>query len=80
MPLGAAYVQRVISLLELIDALDAHETRFSVMVADKLGGHAGYQAIQQLPGVGPILGAVFVAEVETCIVSPIPPGCVRGPG
>jgi transposase len=62
-PLGAAYVQRVISLLELIDALDAHETRFSVMVADKLGGHAGYQAIQQLPGVGPILGAVFVAEI-----------------
>ena len=33
------------------------------MVADKLGGHAGYQAIQQLPGVGPILGAVFVAEI-----------------
>ena len=52
-PLGAAHVQRVISLLELIDALDAHETRFSVMVADKLVGHAGYQAIQQLPGVGP---------------------------
>ena len=62
-PLGAAYVQRVISLLELIDALDAHQTRFSVMVADKLVGHAGYQAIQQLPGVGPILGAVFVAEI-----------------
>ena len=62
-PLGAAYVQRVISLLELIDAVDAHETRFSVMVADKLVGHAGYQAIQQLPGVGPILGAVFVAEI-----------------
>ena len=55
-PLGAAYVQRVISLLELIDALDAHQTRFSVMVADKLVGHAGYQAIQQLPGVGPVLG------------------------
>ena len=63
MPLGAAYLQRVISLLELIDALAAHETRFSVMVADKLVGHAGYQAIQQLPGVGPILGAVFVAEI-----------------
>ena len=62
-PLGAADVQRVISLRELIDARDAHETRFSIMVADKLGGHAGYQAIQQLPGVGPILGAVFVAEI-----------------
>ena len=62
-PLGAAYVQRVISLLELIDALDAHETRFTVMVAEQLGGHVGYQAIQELPGVGPILGAVFVAEI-----------------
>ena len=62
-PLGAADVQRVISLRELIDARDAHDTRFSIMVADKLGGHAGYQAIQQLPGVGPILGAVFVAEI-----------------
>jgi transposase len=62
-PLGAAYVQRVISLLELIDTLDAHETRFTVMVADQLGGHVGYQAIQELPGVGPILGAVFVAEI-----------------
>jgi transposase len=61
-PLGAAYVQRVISLLELIDALDAHETRFSVMVADKLGGHAGYQAIQQLPGVGPILRTPDIAQ------------------
>jgi hypothetical protein len=47
-PLGAADVQRVISLRELIDARDAHETRFSIMVADKLGGHAGYPAIQQL--------------------------------
>jgi transposase len=62
-PLRAAYVARVISLLELIDALDAHETRFSVLIADTLGGHAGYQAIQQLPGVGPVLGAVFVAEI-----------------
>ena len=39
-------MQRVISLLELIDALDAHETRFSIMVADKLGGPAGYQGLQ----------------------------------
>jgi transposase len=62
-PLGAAYAQRVISLLELIDMLDAHERRFTVMVAEQLGGHAGYRAIQELPGVGPILGAVFVAEI-----------------
>jgi transposase len=62
-PLGAAYVQRVTLLLELIDALDAHKTRFTVMMAEQIGGHAGYQAIQELPGVDPILGAVFVAEI-----------------
>ena len=63
MPLGAAYAQRVTSLLELIDVLDAHERRFAQQIAAKLHGDRGYWAIQQLPGVGPILGAVFVAEI-----------------
>src|SRR6478672_6770193 len=62
-PLGAAYAQRVSSLLELIDVLDAHERRFAQQIAAKLHGDRGYWAIQQLPGVGPILGAVFVAEI-----------------
>ena len=62
-PLGGADVPRVIWLRELIDARDAHDTRFRIMVADELGGHAGYPAIHQLPGVGPILGAVVVAEI-----------------
>ncbi|MFF2115677.1 IS110 family RNA-guided transposase, partial [Rhodococcus koreensis] len=62
-PLGAAYAQRVISLLELIDVLDAHEGRFFDRIAAELRGHPGYRAIQELPGVGPTLGAVFVAEI-----------------
>ena len=62
-PLGAAYAQRVTSLLELIDVLDTHERRFAEQIAAKLHGDRGYWAIQQLPGVGPILGAVFVAEI-----------------
>ena len=62
-PLGAAYAQRVTSLLELIDVLDTHERRFAQQIAAKLHGDRGYWAIQQLPGVGPILGAVFVAEI-----------------
>ena len=33
------------------------------MIAERLRTHRGYQAIQQLPGVGPVLAAVFVAEV-----------------
>jgi transposase len=62
-PLGGAYAQRVISLLELIDVLDAHEGRFFDRIAAELAGHPGYRAIQALPGVGPTLGAVFVAEI-----------------
>src|SRR4029078_12170213 len=41
----------------------AHERRFAQQIAAKLHGDRGYWAIQQLPGVGPILGAVFVAEI-----------------
>ena len=76
-PLGAAYVQRVISLLELIDALDAHQTRFSVMVADKL------RRARRLPGDptaarcgAPILVACSpeIADVHRFAD---PPGCVR---
>src|SRR6478672_8977980 len=62
-PLGVAYAKRVISLLELIDVLDAHERRFFDQIAAELRGHPGYRAIQALPGVGPTLGAVFVAEI-----------------
>ncbi len=62
-PLGAAYAQRIRSLLELIDILDSHETRFAAMIAERLDTHRGYQAIQQVPGIGPTLAAVFVAEI-----------------
>jgi transposase len=55
-PLGAAYAQRISSLLELIDILDGHEARFAAMIAKRLAAHRGYQAIQQLPGVGPGAG------------------------
>lgn len=62
-PLGAAYAQRVISLLEVIDVLDTHKARFTTAIADQLQNHPGYRVIQQLPGVGPVLAAVFVAEI-----------------
>jgi transposase len=63
-PLGAAYAERVSSLLELIDILDSHEARFAATIAERLGSHRGYQAIQQVPGIGPTLAAVFVAEID----------------
>jgi transposase len=62
-PLGPAYAERVRSLLELIDILDNHEARFAGLIAQRLDTHRGYQALQQLPGIGPVLAAVFVAEI-----------------
>ena len=62
-PLGSAYAERVRSLLELIDVLDDHEARFAGLIAKRLAADRGYQAIQQVPGIGPVLAAVFVAEI-----------------
>jgi transposase len=62
-PLGTAYAERVRSLLELIDILDGHEARFAALIAKRLDADHGYQAIQQVPGIGVTLAAVFVAEI-----------------
>jgi len=62
-PLADAYAQRVRSLLELIDILDGHETRFAALIAKRLDADRGYQAIQQVPGIAVTLAAVFVAEI-----------------
>jgi transposase len=61
--LGDAYRLRVDSLLGLIDKFDEEIESFAGLVADVLDGHPGYQAIQVIPGVGPVLAAIFVAEI-----------------
>ncbi|KAF0962827.1 IS110 family transposase [Rhodococcus sp. T7] len=62
-PLGEAYAHRVLSLLQLIDTLDTQEARFTALIARRLDGDPGYRAIQEIPGVGPVLAAIFVAEI-----------------
>jgi transposase len=54
---------RVESLLRVIGALDFEIDTFAKLVAGRLRTDPGYQAIQQIPGVGPILAAVFVVEI-----------------
>ncbi|MFE1989399.1 IS110 family RNA-guided transposase [Streptomyces mirabilis] len=61
--LSGACAQRVASLLKLIDILDAEEDLFNRRIAERLRGHAGCGAIQWLPGIGPVLAAVLVAEI-----------------
>lgn len=62
-PLSGVYAQKVGSLLHLIDIFDAEETALTARIAEELRDHDGYRAIQALPGVGPILAAIFVAEI-----------------
>jgi transposase len=54
---------RVESLLRLITAFDFEIDLYAKLVAGRMRTHPGYRAIQQIPGVGPVLAAVFVAEI-----------------
>ena len=54
---------RVDSTLRLITALDFEVELFAKLVAGRLRTHPGYVAIQVIPGIGPVLAAVFVAEI-----------------
>ena len=61
--LPAAYAGRIASLGRVIDAFDFEVDLYTRMLAARLGGHAGYRAVQAIDGVGPVLAAVFVAEI-----------------
>jgi transposase len=54
---------RIDSLLRLIGVFDTEIDTAAKITAGQLAGHAGFAAVQTLPGVGPILGAVFVVEI-----------------
>jgi transposase len=62
-PLPGPYAARVQSLRRLIDDLEVEIDLFARFARGRLAADPAYTAVQQLPGVGPILGAVFVAEI-----------------
>ena len=61
--LGDAYARRVASLRELIATIDREVGTFESHINAILDKDLGYHAIQTIPGVGPVLGAIFVAEI-----------------
>jgi transposase len=61
--LAHAYTVRVESLPDLIELYDREVAMLEAEIGKVLDGHPGYGAIQAIPGVGPVLGAVFVAEI-----------------
>ena len=71
-PLGDAYAIRVESLLDLIDVYNREIEMLEGRIGQRLDGHRGYRAIQAIPGVGPVLGAVFVAEIGDVTRFPSP--------
>jgi transposase len=63
MPLEGAYALRVASLRKLLDVYAGELTVVEADLAARLAGHKGYTAIQAICGVGPIMAAIFVAEI-----------------
>ena len=57
------YAGKVTSLQQLTAELTAEITMLGEVTADLLAGDRGYQVIQQLPGIGPVLAAVITAEI-----------------
>ena len=61
--LPAPYAARIASLRRLLADLEVEIDLFAGLVQARLARDPGYVAVQQIPGIGPILGAVFVAEI-----------------
>ena len=78
-PLGAAYAQRMSSLLELIDVLDTHERRFAEQIAAKLYDDRGYGRFSSCPVLARSSVRYSSPRSVMCTASPTPATCVRGP-
>jgi len=61
--LPAPYAARIDSLRRLMDDLDFEIDLFAGMVRGRMAREPGYTAVQVIPGIGPTLAAVFVAEI-----------------
>ena len=57
------YRYRVDSLRRLVEVFDDEVDIAESQVHKRLGRHRGYRAVQALHGVGPVMAAIFVAEV-----------------
>jgi len=61
--LPAPYAARIASLRRLLEDLEFEIDLFTGLARGRLVRDPGYVAVQQIPGIGPILAAVFVAEI-----------------
>jgi transposase len=61
--LPAAYTARIASLRRLLELLEFEIDIVAGQVRARLAADPGYAALQTIPGIGPVLAAVFVAEI-----------------
>jgi transposase len=61
--LPAPYRARVDSLLRVIECLEFEIEVFAGLAKVRLVADPGYTAVRTIPGIGPVLAAVFVAEI-----------------
>jgi transposase len=61
--LADAYRVRVESLRNLIEHVNREIVMLEKQTAPYFAGDLGYHAVQAIPGVGPVLASVFVAEI-----------------
>lgn len=62
-PLGRSYAIRTESLRDLIEVYDREIAMLTGELERAFSGHPGHRAVQAIPGVGPVLAGIFVAEV-----------------
>jgi transposase len=57
------YAGKVASLRQLPAWLSGEISMLDAVIADLLGHYPPYRAVWQLPGIGPVLATVIVAEI-----------------
>ena len=61
--LPVAFTARIDSLRRLVDVFDGEVAMFERQIHALLKDDPGYRAIQAIEGVGPVIAAIFVAEI-----------------
>ncbi len=61
--MAPAFEDRLRSLRRLIKTYDAEIVRLDARIAEVFEGHAGYETITQIHGIGPVFAGIFCAEI-----------------
>ena len=67
-----AYVTRIESIQRLVDTITTERRAIDAQLRRELRDDPGYRAVQALQGVGPLVAAVFVAEIGDVTRFPSP--------